>query len=35
MPILFAVYSLKDKQMREEYDKYLTNTKIPGIRGAP
>ncbi len=35
MPTLFAVYNLKEKQMTEEYDKYLTNTKIPGIRGAP
>ena len=35
MPTLFAVYNLKEKQMAEEYDKYLTNTKIPGIRGAP
>jgi len=35
MPTLFCVYNLKDKQMIEEYDKYLTDTKIPGIRGAP
>jgi len=35
MPTLFAIYNLKDKQKVEEYDKYLTNTKIPGIRGAP
>jgi len=35
MPTLFAVYNLKDKKMAEEYDKYLTKTKIPGIRGAP
>ena len=35
MPTLFCVYNLKDKQMTKEYDKYLTGTKIPGIRGAP
>jgi len=35
MPTLFAVYNLKEKEMAEEFDKYLTNTKIPGIRGAP
>jgi hypothetical protein len=35
MPTLFAVYNLIDKQQADEYDKYLTNTKIPGIRGAP
>lgn len=35
IPTLFAVYNLKDKQMKEEYDKYLTEAKIPGIRGAP
>ena len=35
MPTLFAVYNLKDKQMTEEYDKYLVETKIPGMRGAP
>ena len=35
MPTLFAIYNLKEKQKVEEYDKYLTNTKIPGIRGAP
>ena len=35
MPTLFAVFNLKEKQMAEEYDNYLTNTKIPGIRGAP
>ena len=35
MPTLFAVYNLKEKAMVEEYDKYLTSTKIPGIRGAP
>jgi len=35
MPTLFAVYNLKDRKMAEEYDKYLTKTKIPGVRGAP
>jgi hypothetical protein len=35
MPTLFAVYNLKDIQQTEEYDSYLTDTKIPGIRGAP
>jgi len=35
MPTLFAVYNLKDNQQADEYDNYLTNTKVPGIRGAP
>ena len=35
MPTLFAVYNLKAGQKSEEYDAYLTKTKIPGIRGAP
>ena len=35
MPTLFAIYNLKDRQASEEYDKYLSETKIPGIRGAP
>ncbi len=35
MSTLFAVYNLKEKQMVEEFDKYLKNIKIPGIRGAP
>ena len=35
MPTLFAVYNLTDKHKADEYDQYLTNTKIPGIRGAP
>ncbi|KON33649.1 MAG: hypothetical protein AC479_03700 [miscellaneous Crenarchaeota group-6 archaeon AD8-1] len=35
MPILFCVYNLKDKKMTTEYDKYLVDTKVPGIRGAP
>ena len=35
MPTLFAVYNLKEKNQTEEYDSYLIETKIPGIRGAP
>ena len=35
MPTLFAVYNLKQIQQSEEYDKYLIETKIPGVRGAP
>ena len=35
MPTLFAVYNLKKDTKAEEYDSYLTQTKIPGIRGAP
>jgi hypothetical protein len=35
MPTLFAVYNLIDKDKADEYDQYLTNTKVPGIRGAP
>jgi hypothetical protein len=35
MPTLFAVYNLKENQGAEEYDNYLIETKIPGIRGAP
>lgn len=35
MPILFAVYNLIDKDKSEEYNQYLANKKIPGIRGAP
>lgn len=35
MPTLFAVYNLKDKTKAAEYDQYLIDTKIPGIRGAP
>ena len=35
MPTLFAVYKLKKSQKTEEYDAYLSKTKIPGIRGAP
>jgi len=35
MPTVFAVYNLKKDQKPEEYDNYLTKTKIPGIRGAP
>ena len=35
MPTLFAVYNLKESLKAEEYDNYLIDTKIPGIRGAP
>ena len=35
MTTLFAVYSLKTNQKPEDYDKYLTETKIPGVRGVP
>ncbi len=35
MSTVFAVYNLKKNQNAEEYDNYLTKTKIPGIRGAP
>jgi hypothetical protein len=35
MPTLFAVYKLKKNQRAEDYDNYLSKTKIPGIRGAP
>ncbi len=35
MPTLFAVYNLRENQKTEEYDNYLINTKIPGVRGAP
>jgi len=35
MPTLFCVYKLKLGQKADEYDKYLSSTKIPGIRGAP
>jgi hypothetical protein len=35
MPTIFAVYNLKNIQKAEEYDNYLIETKIPGIRGAP
>ena len=35
MPTLFAIYNLKEIQKIGEYDKYLVETKIPGIRGAP
>jgi hypothetical protein len=34
MPTLFCVYNLQENQKTEEYDKYLVDTKIPGIRGA-
>lgn len=35
MPTLFAVYNLKESQMIGDYDSYLVETKIPGVRGAP
>lgn len=35
MPTLFAVYNLSNKNTDGEYDQYLTQTKIPGLRGAP
>ena len=35
MPTLFAVYNLKSSQIADDYDQYLRDTKIPGIRGAP
>jgi hypothetical protein len=35
MPTLFAVYNLKRNQDSGEYDNYLVETKIPGVRGAP
>ncbi len=34
MPTLFAVYNLKKGKKPEEYDNYLTQTKIPALRGA-
>jgi len=35
MTTLFCIYNLKPGQSSDEYDKYLQETKIPGIRGAP
>jgi hypothetical protein len=35
MVTLFCIYNLIDKNMVGEYEKYLKETKIPGIRGAP
>ena len=35
MPTIFAVYDLQENQKTEEYDNYLVEAKIPGIRGAP
>jgi hypothetical protein len=35
MPTLFAVYNLKDNRLAGDYDEYLREAKIPGIRGAP
>ena len=34
MTTLFAVYKLNDEEKGKEYDSYLRQTKIPGIRGA-
>ncbi len=33
MPTLFAVYSLKRGKTQEEYENFLTKTKIPAMRG--
>jgi hypothetical protein len=33
MPTLFAVYNLKKGKKPEEYDNFLTKTKIPTMRG--
>jgi hypothetical protein len=33
MPTIFAVYNLRKGAKPEEYDNYLTKTKIPGLRG--
>ena len=33
MPTLFAVYNLKEGKKPEEYENYLTKTKIPAMRG--
>jgi hypothetical protein len=33
MPTLFAVYSLKKGKTPEEYENFLTKTKIPTLRG--
>lgn len=35
MVTLFCIYNLINKKMVGEYEKYLKETKIPGIRGAP
>jgi len=35
MPTLFAVYNLIEHKKNGEFDNYLIETKIPGIRGAP
>jgi hypothetical protein len=35
MPTLFAVYNLKTEENSGDYDTFLIETKIPGIRGAP
>jgi hypothetical protein len=33
MPTLFAIYNLKKGKKPEEYENYLTKTKIPALRG--
>ncbi len=33
MPTLFIIYNLKEGKKPEEYDSYLTKTKIPALRG--
>ncbi len=33
MATLFVVYNLKEGEKAEEYDNYLTKTKIPALRG--
>ena len=35
MVTLFCIYNLIDRNMVGKYEQYLTETKIPGIRGAP
>ena len=35
MTTLLCIYNLRPGQSVDEYDKYLSETKIPGIRGAP
>jgi hypothetical protein len=35
MTTLICTYNLKPGQNTDDYDRYLSETKIPGIRGAP
>ena len=35
MTTLICLYNLIPGQNRDDYDKYVSETKIPGIRGAP